>query len=183
MTHMRVLVLDGYGVLLGASGTSLEVRSKAGRRQVPLSEVDVVVVASGGVSVSSRAMRLMASAGVEMVVLGSNGLPVSVTYFSHYSRTPETRRAQYMAFLGEAGGALASSLVSCKLLAQANALRRLSVMSGAHVQAQTERLRRLAREVKQVSGRPDEVRPKLLELEAAGAREYWVCWPPCCPAT
>jgi CRISPR-associated protein Cas1 len=128
---LRALLLTGYGLMLGASGSSLVVRSRDGRREeVPLSQVDLVVVASGGVSVTSRALRLMAAAGVEMVVLDRGGMPVSVTYMSHYSRTPETRRAQYMASLGELGGSVASSLVACKVLSQSSTLRRLALRVG-----------------------------------------------------
>lgn len=170
---MRALLLDGYGVKLGVSGTSLVVKDRSSSREVPVWEVDAVIVASSGVSITSRALRLMASAGIELVVLDSRGMPVSVTYLSHYSRTPDTRRAQYSAMLSEAGTRVASSIVYCKIMSQASTLVRLGQSAGASYRSAALSLKAKARKAMSVSGPLDEARKELLQVEAAAAREYW----------
>ena len=80
---MRILHVAGYGVTLGARGSSFVVRGRDGERPIPVSEVDVVIIATSGVAVTSRAIRLAARTGVELVILDYRGDPVSILYSSN----------------------------------------------------------------------------------------------------
>lgn len=52
---MRILTLHGYGIKLGATGGALVIKAREGTRKVPLGEVDMVVLLSSGISVTSKA--------------------------------------------------------------------------------------------------------------------------------
>jgi CRISPR-associated protein Cas1 len=131
-----------YGILLTVSinnGGSLIIESKSGKRKMPIWEVDVVMVASSGVSLTSRALRLMIRSGVKPLVLDSRGDPVGIMYSSYYTRTPETRRAQYLAVASGRAAYYMVSIAKCKIGSQASVLERLSVdfsekMLGAHAE-------------------------------------------------
>lgn len=71
---MKALNVTGYGVKLGVSGSALVVKSKDGSTKIPLSEVDVVILASSGISISSRALRKLVSMGIEVIVVDSKAL-------------------------------------------------------------------------------------------------------------
>lgn len=174
---VRILHVSGYGVSLGARSGSLVVRSREGSRAVPLGEVDVVVVATSGVSVSSKAVRLMARAGVELVFLDPRGDPVAILYTSHTTRTTDTRRAQYAAYTNGLAVHIASELAAAKVHNQAVHLRRLAsrtqdrALAEAAGELEEAEARILA--VASTSAGLEEARRKVMELEAAAAREYW----------
>lgn len=131
-----------YGIMLTVSinnGGSLIIESKSGKRK----EVDVVVVASSCVSLTSRALRLMIRSGVELLVLDNRGDPVGIMYTSYYTRTPETRRAQYLAVASGRAAYYMISIAKCKIGSQASVLERLSVdFSEKRLRTHAEELRR-----------------------------------------
>ncbi|MEB2837273.1 MAG: CRISPR-associated endonuclease Cas1 [Desulfurococcales archaeon] len=170
----RILHVTGYGVTIGASGGSLVIRSRGSSQAVPPSDVDVVVVATSGVSVTSSAVRLMARLGVELVFLDSRGDPVAILYSSHTTRTTDTRRAQYQAIHDGRAQAIAAEIVGAKIHNQATHLRRLHRRLGASVLREAaERLASLEGEALGAPGAGGDWRRLLLEAEARAAREYW----------
>jgi CRISPR-associated protein Cas1 len=173
---VRVLHVAGYGVKIGVNGSSLVIESKSGKRKIPVWEVDVVVVASSGVSVTSRALRLMVRSGVELLVLDSRGDPVGVLYSSYYTRTPETRRAQYLAVASGRAAYYMVSIARCKIGSQASVLERLSVdFSEKLLRASAEELRGKAESLGELlsKGDLDEVRGKVMNVEAQASKIYW----------
>jgi CRISPR-associated protein Cas1 len=173
---MRILHVAGYGVKIGVTGTALNIKARDGSKKIPLSEIDVVVLASSGISISSRALRKLVTTGIEVIVVDDRGLPVGILYASHYTRTTATRRAQYQAYTGELAVSIASSIARCKILTQASTLRRLSVDLG---------VRELAEEARRVKAKAssidlnmlprtlEEARSVIMGVEAEAARIYW----------
>jgi len=173
---VRVLHVAGYGVKIGVNGSSLVIESKSGKRKIPVWEVDVVVVASSGVSVTSRALRLMVRSGVELLVLDSRGDPVGILYSSYYTRTPETRRAQYLAVASGRAAYYVVSIARCKIGSQASVLERLSVdFSEKLLRASAEELRGKAESLEELlsKGDLDGVRGKVMNVEAQASKIYW----------
>jgi CRISPR-associated protein Cas1 len=78
----------------------------------------------------------MIRSGVELLVLDSRGDPVGIMYSSYYTRTPETRRAQYLAVASGRAAYYMVSIAKCKI-------ERLSVdFSEKRLRAHAEELRR-----------------------------------------
>ncbi|MEN2999478.1 MAG: CRISPR-associated endonuclease Cas1 [Acidilobaceae archaeon] len=166
---MKVLALHGYGIKLGAAGGALIVKNKEGTRKVPLGEVDMVVLLSSGISVTSRALRAMVASSIELVVMDSRGEPVGILYHSHYTRTTESRRAQYLAYAEGRDLLYAKSFARCKLLSQASTLWRLSTDFGEKTGAEVaEKIESMA---EGLEGARD--RKEIMGIEARAANEYW----------
>lgn len=174
---VRVLHVAGYGITVGVKSGSLVVRSREGSRVIPLGEVDVVVIATSGVSVTAKAVRLMARAGVELVFLDPRGDPVAILYTSHTTRTTETRRAQYAALHNGLAVQVAAEMAAAKVHNQAVHLRRLAARIPSRLPHEAaEALEGIEGEISGIPGRGlglEEARRLIMELEARAAREYW----------
>ncbi len=171
----KMLHVSGYGVKLGVDNGSLSITSGDKKTIIPLSDVDVVVVASSGVSITSRALRVMLRSGIELVVLDHRGDPIGIMYSSHYTRTPETRRMQYLAYNNGQGVTIAVEIASSKMHNQACHLKRYHYKNRgmvkdaiAHIQELVSRLRDGV-EISNI----DEARRVILKYEAEAARVYW----------
>ena len=169
-----MLHIAGYGVKVGVNGSSLVIESKSGKRKMPIWEVDLVIVASSGVSLTSKALRLMIRSGVELLILDSRGYPVGILYTSHYTRTPETRRAQYLAVAGGRSVYYMISIARCKIKSQASTLERLSTdFSERALRVEAEKLREKAGELGNVKGDVEYVRSTVMNVEAHASKIYW----------
>ena len=173
---VRVLHVDGYGVRIGARKGNLLVRDEGGSRVVPLGDVDVVVVATSGVSISSSALRLMARYGVELVVLDSRGDPVGMYYLSYYTRTPFTRRAQYQSLLDGRGVSVACELARSKIYNQACHVREMSGLARSRRREYLGQLLQAVRELGSIEESyeaVEEARREIIAVEARAASTYW----------
>jgi len=172
----RIVHITDYGVKVGLTGSALNIRSKHGSIKVPLSEIDVIILASSGISISSRVLRKLVTTGIELIVLDSRGLPIGILYASHYTRTPLTRRAQYQAYTSNLGVAIACSIAKCKAMTQASVLRRISI--DLAIRELGEDARRIVEkasnfDLNTLPSTLDDARGLIMGFEAETARIYW----------
>lgn len=172
---MRAVVVDGYGVGLSVKRGAVVLRTKGGVKSIPLSEVDGVVVATSGVSITSRAVRQLAKMGVMLIFLDSRGMPAAVLHHPFATRTVETRRAQYEALHNGRACEVAKVVAASKLLNQAGLLARLRRDTGLEALAEARReLVELAGRIARLRSQDlRELRAEVLNVEAAAARHYW----------
>ena len=173
---MRILFLDGYGVTLAASHGGLVIKEKGGgRRSIPLSDVDMVVVATSGVSITSSAIRLLTGSGIELVILDHRGMPVSILYTSHYTRTPDTRRAQYEAVHNGLAIQVMQEIAYTKAWNQMCVLRKFRHHAPEEVNSSLASIREALDNL--AAGHPSmdvaRVRRWAMSLEAGAAKAYW----------
>ncbi|OWJ54507.1 CRISPR-associated endonuclease Cas1 [Pyrodictium delaneyi] len=164
----RVLVVAAHGARIRVHRRSLVVESNGERMVAPLHEVDRVVVATSGVSVTSSAIRLLARSGVGIVFLDAHGEPIVSLEPPWINAAAETRLAQYRASV-ERPLNLARAMVAAKLENQAGFLRSLARRTSAawlreEAAAVEERMLRVYS-----AGSAEEIRG----LEAQAARRYW----------
>ncbi|MEM1631785.1 MAG: CRISPR-associated endonuclease Cas1 [Thermofilum sp.] len=167
---MRELVLKGYGVRVRSRKGLLIVESKEGRVELSPSEVNQVVVVSGGVSITSSAIRLLMRNCVDVVFLDGRGVPVGRVYPPVVNRTVLTRRCQYEAYLSEKRWHVVAGVVEAKLRNQANLLKYYSRWRS------DERLRECADEILQCLNQLYSAlgnAASVLSIEARAARAYW----------
>jgi len=91
---VRELVVASYGVRVRVKRGLLLVEGGGERLEISPSDLDAVIVASGGVSVTSSAVRLLIAHGVDVVFLDSRGRPIGRLYPPFVNRTVLTRRMQ-----------------------------------------------------------------------------------------
>jgi len=178
---VRALIVMGHGVRLRVKRRSLVVEEPGRPREaIPLAEIDRVVVGTSGVSISSSAVRVLASYGVSIVFLDARGQPMVSLEPPFITATSETRLAQYAARLDPTLRLqYAAAFVRAKMLNQANMLQELAIRLGerwlleeaARVQEQAAR-----------AGSAQSIE-QLRSLEAHAARRYWGSYAALLPAS
>lgn len=179
---MAELIVDRFGAFIGKHSERLRVSVKGELvEERPLFEVDHVLVVSGGVSLSSDAVRECAERGIDISFLSSGGTPYARLVAPTLGGTVQTRRQQLLAYEDCRGVELAKAFASGKLANQANLLRYMAKNRRNSSPDTFERARDAALEVQAFADRVravqakhvDGVRTELLTLEAQGAKAYW----------
>ncbi len=172
---MKQLYVEGYGVALRIRKGLLVITDKDGNKmEVGLADIDQVVIAGGGVSITSRVVQLLIENNIDLVFMDLHGQPMGRVYPPYVNRTVETRRRQYRAYDTEIGGYIAKEIVSAKLYNQAGHLRRIARNTGDdYYRRQAYRITGIAEEIDTLHGKPDEIRDRLRNIEARAARIYW----------
>jgi len=163
VSSLRTFVVTGYGVKLSAKKDSFLVTDGSKRLRISPSDVDQLIIASGGVAITSRAIRLAMRHGIDIVFLDSRGDPWARIFMSVPTATVSSRRAQYQAYLSGEGSKIAIEFVRSKLLNQAGflrSLRRRGLLSSNDYL-----------EIEELSKR---IEPgNILKIEAEAAHIYW----------
>ncbi len=171
---MKTLVVTGYGVRLGVEKGLLVVRGGDGKEKISLGDLDQVVIASSGVSISSRAVRALMRHGVDLVFLDARGTPAARLWLPYLTKTSLTRRKQYEAYLNGKGVEIAKTIAYSKIMNQAGFLRRLArTKSEPALREQARRVEEYASKIYGVRGDLEYARNRIREIEAHAAKEYW----------
>lgn len=134
-------------------------------------DVDAVIIASSRVGVSSKAISLAASRGIDIVFLDHTGFPVARVYPPYISKTIATRVAQYTLFPRDFGKKLARELIYTKIVNQAEVVRYLAKnYRDASLREEAYRVDSIAIEVKSSANADVDA---LRNLEARAAKVYW----------
>jgi CRISPR-associated protein Cas1 len=175
------LVVDGYGTSLRKTSERLVVRDKDKKiiQEIPLFDVDDILVLSRGVTLSSDVIESCAEQGVHIHFLTSQGRPIAKIVSPGLQSTVATRRAQISAY-GDARGVEISKLfVGAKLRAQLNLIKYWA--KNRRGQDITTRLKQAAgklderiAELETIQGqRIDEIRQSIMSCEGRAASVYW----------
>ena len=167
---MRELVVASYGVRVRVKRGLLLVEGGGERLEISPSDLDAVIVASGGVSVTSSAVRLLIAHGVDLVFLDSRGRPIGRLYPPFVNRTVLTRRMQYKAYMTDRRWSVVGAIVEAKLRNQANLLKYYYRCRGdAELRECAYGVASALEELPEALGDPKSV----MAVEAKAARAYW----------
>jgi CRISPR-associated protein Cas1 len=176
------LLVDGFGSFVGKKGERLRilVRGEVVAERALLGLEHVLVLANG-VGLSTDAIRACAEAGIPISLISGSGKPFAKLVAPELTGTVQTRRQQLLAYADGRGVHLGRAFAGGKLRNQAALLKYMAKYRGqvdlaSHEQAREAALRceDLARRVDELEGaRIDDLRPRLLTLEAQGAKLYW----------
>ncbi|MEM1744341.1 MAG: CRISPR-associated endonuclease Cas1 [Candidatus Nezhaarchaeales archaeon] len=170
---MKVIFISSPCGKLAARRGGVYVVSRDGSKVFITPDVDQVIVASSRVSVTSKAVRLLARYGVDLVFLEHNGYPAARLYPPHINKTVATRIAQYEGAIRELGLGIAREIVLCKIANQAQLLKYLAK------NYREEWLRDVGYELDALATSLYKIElgsltsEKLMNLEAQAARKYW----------
>lgn len=172
---MKTLVISDYGVKISYKKGVLKLKTKKESRDISLTDLEQLVIATSGVLITSKAVRALVNHGVDLVFLDHRGLPIGRIYPPFINRTVETRRKQYLAYVdGDKATYIAKAIVSAKIMNQAGLLKRYYRNTGDRElkNAATEILR-LLRELDEVNEPIEYARQKIISVESKAARTYW----------
>ncbi|MBI4316851.1 MAG: CRISPR-associated endonuclease Cas1 [Chloroflexi bacterium] len=179
---MQALVVDQFGTFIGKKSERVRVQ-KQGEVivEVPLFDLEQVLVVAEGVSLSSDFIYECGTRGIPITFLTFSGQPYATIISSELTGTVATRREQLLAYFDERGVALARAFAAGKLTNQANLLR---YMGKYRREAQPEAYKALrdaavdiqdiAADLDKVKGTTlEEVRAEIMGIEGLCARRYW----------
>lgn len=171
---MKTLVVAGYGVRLRYRSGLIIVESREEREEVPVAELDQVVVATSGAWFSSKLVRKLIEHGVDLVFLDSRGLPTGRVYPPFINKTVETRRAQYASYGTSRSVHVMREIVYGKIFNQTMVLKKYyyNTRQEGLREAYTRLLDHASR-VRVVEAPLDKAREELRGIEAEAARLYW----------
>ena len=173
---MKTMIISGYGVKIGVEKGILVVKDKNSVEKISIGDLDQVIIATSGVSITSKAIRVLLRHGVDVVFLDSRGLPAGRLWLPYLTKTTLTRRAQYEAYVNGFGLTIAKAIVQAKLMNQAGLLRRLARNTeDSGLREESYRVESYLSRIEEVNGSLIEARDKLREVEAHAARVYWSC--------
>lgn len=176
------LVVDTFGCFLGKHSERLVVKQRAETvQEVPLFDLEQVLIIAGGISLSSDVIRECAERGIPLHFLSYTGNPYACLISPDLTGTVKTRREQLLAFTDGRGVLLAKAFISGKLSNQANLVKymakyRKRIDRDLHEQVRevSFEIEKLGREATELAGdNVDEIRPAMLNIEGRGSSMYW----------
>lgn len=171
---MKTIIVSDYGVRLRFRKGVLRIESRGGCREIPLANVDQVLIATSGVWLSSKLIRKLVEYGIDLVILDSRGCPIGRVYPPYVNKTVETRRHQYKAYGGEKALHIIKELAYSKIANQAMVLKRYySYTRDQVLRDSCEQLLSLASSAQSIDAGFEEAKEALRLIEAEAARIYW----------
>lgn len=163
------VVISGYGVFAGVKNGMIALRKGEEEKLIPVGNVRQMVIASGGVAISSALLRLAAENNLDVIVLASNG-SVSGRYYPYLKKANvRVRKEQYKAQEDGRGLFLARCFVRGKILNQYYLAKSL---------IKNRKRRDLMKECYKIKGVAEKLedcgsQQELIQMEAKAAELYW----------
>ena len=181
---MTRIILSERGTFLGKSGEQFRISRKDEPDVLsPAREVEQITILGNGISVSSDAVALADSIGVELVFASFYGKPLSRLIPASLGGTVKTRREQYLAYGDRRGLVLAKSFVRGKMKNQASLLKSFAKKWKGDKEDLWLKFRERASEIEglasrldQVDGSLEDARSLIMGIEGSGAEIYWSTW-------
>lgn len=181
---MSQLIVEEYGAFVGKTSERVKVsKGKEVITEVPLLDLEQVLITSAGVSLSSDVIRVCAERGITINFISRSGKPYARVMSAEVagSGTVSTRREQLLAYADQRGVTLAKVFAAGKMRNQATILKymakyRKSAANPVYQQTLDEiaTIEKLAAQLECYAATTvDELRPHLLNLEARAAQCYW----------
>lgn len=176
------VVVDQYGFSIGKLSERLVVRNKERKvvSETPFFNVDDLIIASRGVSISSDVVEQCVEQGIHIYFLSYRGDPYAKLVSPSLQATVATRRAQIQAFNDRRGVTISKHFITAKLRAQANLIKYWAKNRKGKDDLQSlfqitiMNLEKKLSELERINGETiDEVRGTLMSVEGRGAYAYW----------
>lgn len=172
---MKTLIISDYGIKISYRKGLLVIKNKNEKKEVSLVDLEQLVIATSGVSITSKAVRALIYHGIDLVFLDHRGLPVGRVYPPFINRTVDTRRKQYQAYLDpDKSSYIAKAVVTAKILNQAGLLKRYARNTGdKELRDASYSIQSLIASLEDLEGPVEEIRRDILSIEARASRIYW----------
>jgi len=172
---VKYLLIKGYGVSLKVRKEALILKKREKTVALPIGEVDYIIVLTSGVSITSKAIRTLANAGIALVVMDRRGMPVAILHHPFTTKTVETKRKQYEAIMNEKSLEIVKNIAISKISNQAGLLKKLKRDLGIQsLKNDIEKMNEILRKLEKLNIITlENLRKEVLNIEAEAARIYW----------
>jgi len=118
------VLVEEFGSYLGKKSERLVIRKeKKVIQEVPLFDLEQVLITSRGVSISSDLIRECSERGVPIHFLSSTGEPYAQLFSAQLTGTVRTRREQLLAAMDQRGVTISKLITTAKVKNQINLLK------------------------------------------------------------
>ncbi|MBE0481366.1 MAG: CRISPR-associated endonuclease Cas1 [Dehalococcoidia bacterium] len=178
----RQVIVDSFGAFLGKHSERLRISMKGQVvEERPFHEFDHILVASGGVSLSSDLIQECADRGIPISFISGLGRPYARLMSPGLVGTVKTRREQLLAYLDGRGVTLAKAFSGGKVRNQAALLKYMAKYRKETAPELFEKVRATALALDDFAARiqgvtakkVEDARQELLTLEGHAAKAYW----------
>ncbi|RLE67463.1 MAG: CRISPR-associated endonuclease Cas1 [Thermoprotei archaeon] len=167
---MRYIVISGYGKKIRTRKNMLNIVNMDGEKiNIAFGDIDSLIIASNGISITSNVIRKLIRHGVDIVFLDGSGRPIGRIYPPFINRTVATRRCQYQAYFDERRWIIIETFIESKFRNQANLLKYYS--KSRDMDDLREIGEKILEYISRIRGVKD--RDKIIRIEAEAARIYW----------
>jgi len=179
---MEELCLDEYGLYLGKKSERLVIKKKDEIiKEIPLFKLNRILITSRGISLSTDAIEECMKRGIQIDFINYRNEPYAEIVSPFLQGTVKTRRAQLMSYKDKRGVKLAKSFVNGKAVNQTILLKYMSKYRKTrnpdlynYICNQIEIMEGYIDEINKIDGEKiDDIRLKLMTLEAHCSKEYW----------
>ncbi len=178
----KELIVDRFGAFLGKHSERLKVTLKGQvLEERPFFGLEHILIASGGVSLSSDLIEECAERGIPISFVSWSGKPYAKLMAPGLVGTIKTRREQLLAYLDSRGLDLAKAFSSGKVHNQAALIKYMAKYRKDTAPELFEKVRLAAESLEDFSNRIEKLeasdaeaaRQDILTLEAHAAKVYW----------
>jgi CRISPR-associated protein Cas1 len=182
VSDSRHLVVDRFGTFVGKHSERLRISLKGEVvEEKPFHEIEHILVASTGVSLSTDLIQECAERGIPISFITGLGKPYAKLMSPGLVGTVKTRREQLLAYLDGRGVALAKAFSSGKVKNQAVLLKYMAKYRKETAPELFEKVRKavlalddFAQRIQSVEANDvEQARQELLTLEGLAAKFYW----------
>lgn len=165
---MKVIVGD-YGVSAGVKDGMMYIKRGGEMRTVALGNISQIIVVTGGVSISSSLLRLLAKNNIDLVVFDSSGLPAGRFEPLMKKANVRVRKEQYKAQEDGRGLHLAKCFAKGKIMNQYYLLKSIAK------NRKRKDVLEMAREIKYRADKVEQCKnqEEIINQEAKAAEMYW----------
>lgn len=179
---MQTLIITDYGTFIGKQSGRLQIRHKNSTREYPFFQVERIVIASPGVSISANVVQECTKNGIPIDFLTASGRPYARLSSPELSGTVKTRREQILAYTDARGLEFARKIVVAKLANQMAILKYFAKYRKERNPTSYSQIHQAVEEIRKLKGHiPDDQSPKsidedrerLLSIEGRAGKLYW----------
>lgn len=169
---MRILI-DSYGAYLKKKGNRFVVEKEGGEEEFSSDKVEQILILRGS-AVSTDAISLAASKGIDIVLLERSGVPYARVYPCTLGGTTLTRRNQLEAYFSEKGVYLAKCFIRAKIENLAYFLKSLAKTRDSDaIRDYSDRISGFSSRINALEGKIDGIRSEILGIEGECSKIYF----------
>lgn len=173
---MRRLVINGYGTFVGYRKGLVIIKRKDGNESIPLGNLDQILIATRGATISSKLLRVCLKNKVEVSIISSIGRPLGKVFNVAKSHV-KLRLAQIEARKNSKGALIAKKIVYSKIKGQSNFLKSLAKNrtgeSRDKILNVSEKMNQLSSQLQELPDELSDIKQRLISIEAEAAKIYW----------
>ena len=177
------LIINTYGTYLHVKDDLFEIRVDGEKKQVSPKKVRSILITTGA-ALSSDAVKLAVEHNIDILFLNKYGKPYGRVWHDKLGSTARIRREQLKLSETKAGTDIGKNFIIQKFENQIRFLEELRdrrTRLSAEITSARDTIKNALSEMKNVGGKPDDVRGTIMGIEGSAGRAYWKTISLCVP--